>query len=95
MSRADALELLKEADTAAEAAEKALKIVLGDVSGEDLDVIENVLKKIEKKLYRLKDETKKSKKKMNFVESNKLLKNIKKILATLSTFEKIKKNNAL
>jgi hypothetical protein len=64
VSRAEALELLRDANTAAEAAEKALSKVLKNSSWEELEEIDNVLAKLRRKMSRLQEDTKKSRKKL-------------------------------
>ena len=62
--RAKALELLRYADTAAEAAEKALRKVLANSSCEELKEIDSVLAKLRRKMTRLQEDTRKTKKKL-------------------------------
>ena len=64
VSRAEALELLRCADTAAEAAEKALSKVLANSSCEELEEIDSVLAKLRRKMTRLQEDTKKTRKKL-------------------------------
>ena len=65
LSRADALNLLREASSAAEAAQKALEKVSGedfrDASQEELSVRDVLISKIKRKLNRLQEEAKKRK----------------------------------
>ena len=80
VTRSEALELLHDADTATEAAEKALKKVLENSSSEELKEIDDVLSKIRLKMRRLQQDTRKSKKKVTDPDGTFL---------SLSTFEEL------
>ena len=63
LSRVEAYQLLKEATTAAEAAQRALEHICGenfnDASGEDLEARDKLVKKVQRNLLKLQKETQK------------------------------------
>ena len=80
VSRAEALELLNDADTATEAAGIALKKVLEHSSSEELEEIDGVVNKIRLKMIKLQQKTRKSRKKVTDPDGTFL---------SLSTFEEL------